>query len=181
MPGSTFVALLRGINVGGRALIRMAELRELFEALGFDDVETYIQSGNVVFSSPAAGTTTIAARIEDAIAREHGLRPAVILRTPRELATITTSNPLLARGAPEPKLHVVFLDRAPAKEAGARLDPERSPGDQLALRGRELFLDLATGAGRSKLTLAYLERTLGVRGTQRSWRTVLALAELSAR
>ena len=181
MARSTFVALLRGINVGGRTLIRMADLRALFESLGFADVETYIQSGNVVFESSGEDATTVAGRIEDAIEREHGLRPTVVLRTPGELARIAKANPLLAAGAPESKLHVVFLDRGPAKGAAARLDPERSPGDELVLKGRELFLHLPNGAGRSKLTLDYLERTLGVRGTQRSWKTVLELAARGAR
>ena len=101
MARSTFVALLRGINVGGRTLIRMADLRDLFESLGFD-----IQSGNVVFESSGADATKVAGRIEDAIEREHGLRPSVIVRTPVELAKIAKANPFLAAGAPESKLHV---------------------------------------------------------------------------
>jgi uncharacterized protein (DUF1697 family) len=181
MAGTTFVALLRGINVGGRTLIRMAALRELIEALGFEDVETYIQSGNVIFDSPDADAKQVARRIEEAMERGHGLRPAVILRTPRDLGRIAKTSPFLAAGAPAAKLHVVFLDRAPAKSATTKLDPDRSPGDEWSLRGRDLYLHLPEGAGRSKLTLDYLERTLGVRGTQRSWKTVLELAARSAR
>ncbi len=176
----TFVALLRGINVGGRTLLRMAELRELCEGLGFEDVETYIQSGNVIFDSRIADPAKVAASIEKRIARDFDLRPAVIVRTPAELAKVVGGSPFLP-GADEAKLHVVFLDRAPAKGAAAGIDLERSPGDDAVLRGREFYLHLPNGAGRSKLTLDYLERVLGVRGTQRNWKSVLALVERSRR
>jgi uncharacterized protein (DUF1697 family) len=177
----TFVALLRGINVGGKSLISMADLRSLFASLGFEDVATYIQSGNVVFRSSTADEDAVVAKLEREIAGAFSVSPSVLLRTPGELETIAGSNPFLSRKTDFSKLHVVFLDRAPAAGAAADLDPERSPPDEFALHGRELFLHLPNGAGRSKLKLDYLERVLGVRGTQRNWKTLLELLALARR
>jgi len=175
----TYVALLRAINVGGKSLVPMAKLRDELASLGLTDVVTYIQSGNAVFESLADDADALAPRIEERLSDAFGAKIAVLLRTPQELERVTGANPFLARGADVSKLHVVFLDRAPDAAAAAELDPDRSPPDELALRGRELYLHLPNGAGRTKLTLDYLERVLGVRGTQRSWRTVLTLVELS--
>ena len=177
----SFVALLRGINVGGKSLVSMAELRALFSSLGFEDVATYIQSGNVVFRSPIADEDAVVAKLEREIAEAFAVSPAVLLRTPAELETIAASNPYLSRKADLSKLHVVFLDRAPPASAVAELDPERSPPDEFTLQGRELYLHLPNGAGRSKLTLDYLERVLGVRATQRNWNTLVQLLALARR
>lgn len=175
----TYIALLRGINVGGKNKIAMAELKSLFSSLGFEDVLTYIQSGNVVFRTARADVDALSAKIEREIAAVSGTKPAVVIRTPKELATVAERNPYLSRGADLSKLHVVFLDHAPAKGAGTALDPDRSPGDDFTLRGREIYLHLPNGAGRSKLTIDYFERVLGARGTQRNWNTLLKLVELS--
>jgi uncharacterized protein (DUF1697 family) len=170
----THVALLRGINVGGRNRVPMAELRAVLEAVGLEDVRTLIQSGNVVFRSDAH-ESTLAARIEDAIADAFGVRPTVVLRTPAELETVAGASPF----ADSASVHVVFLEAAPERAAAKALDPDRSPPDAFGLVGRDLYLHLPNGAGRTKLTLDYLERTLGVRGTQRNWATVLKLLALA--
>ena len=176
---TTYVALLRGINVGGKNKIAMAELKSMFASLGLEDVVTYIQSGNVVFRSASDDADALSAKIEREIAAASGVKPAVLLRTPKELATIAERNPYLARDADVSRLHVVFLDHAPAKRAATALDPERSPPDEFTLRGREIYLHLPNGAGRSKLTVDYFERVLGARATQRNWKTLLRLIELS--
>ena len=176
---NTYVALLRGINVGGKKKIAMADLRSLFSELGFEDVVTYIQSGNVVFRTSRADADALSAKIEREIAAVFGIKPAVLLRMPKELTTIAERNPYLSRNADLSKLHVVFLDHAPAKRAAAALDTERSPGDEFTLKGREIYLHLPNGAGRSKLTIDYFERALGARATQRNWKTLLRLIELS--
>ncbi len=177
---TTFVALLRGINVGGKGLIPMAELRSLFTSLGFEDVATYIQSGNVVFRSATADPDEVADRIEGAIAETFASSPTVILRVPVELEAIAARNPFLPGGADLTKLHVVFLRDVPEDRAAA-LDPEHSPGDRFVLDGREIYLHLPNGAGRSKLGLDYFERVLGVRGTQRNWNTLVRLIDLSTK
>jgi len=177
----TFVALLRGINVGGRALVSMPELTSLLASMGLEDVSTYIQSGNVVFSSPAPDEQALAAGIEERITEAFGVSTTVLLRTPAELAEIAGDNPFLGRDADVSKLHVVFLSAPPPAGAVEELDPERSPPDEFRVRGREIYLKLPHGAGRSKLTIDYFERRLGVRATARNWRTLTKLIELSER
>jgi uncharacterized protein (DUF1697 family) len=103
----------------------------------------------------------------------------VVLRTGAQLAAAAAHNPFLVRGAETKPLYVVFLDRKPAAEAVKELDPDRSPGDRFSVVGREVYLDLTTGAGRTKLNLDYLERRLKVKGTARNWNTVLKLVELT--
>ena len=174
----TLIALVRGVNVGGRGRLPMAELRAALTDAGFDDVRTHLQSGNVVLDSTAARDAT-ARRIERLIAERFGLDVTVIVRTPRELAKIAGSNPFLDEQQEHAKLHVVFLAEKPSARAAAGLDPERSPPDVFVLRGRELYVHYPNGSGRSKLSLAYVERTLGVRGTARNWKTVLALNDLA--
>jgi uncharacterized protein (DUF1697 family) len=175
----TFVALLRGVNVGGKNRIPMTELKSSFSALGHEDVVTYIQSGNVVFRSPRGNAKDVAAAVEQEIAATFGLSVTVLLRTPAELAAITEENPFLARNADLSKLHVVFLADRPAAAAVGRLDPGRSPPDEFSVLGREIYLRLPNGAGRSKLTIDYFERRLGVAATARNWKTLLKLLALT--
>jgi uncharacterized protein (DUF1697 family) len=175
----TFAALLRAINLGERNKIPMAGLRSLFSALGYEDVETYVQSGNVVFRTRTRKADEISTDIERGIAEEFGLDVAVLVRTPAELRKIVDGNPYL-KDEPDPKkLQVLFLDRRPAAKAKSRLDPDRSPPDRYVLRGRELYLHRPEGSARSKLTIDYFERCLEARGTVRNWRTVKKLAELT--
>jgi uncharacterized protein (DUF1697 family) len=176
----TFAALLRGVNLAGRNRVSMPELRSALEAIGLEDVVTYIQSGNVVFRSRSGGAQKLAAAIEAQVAEVFGIEVVVLLRTPAELAKVAAGNPFLRGGADPARLHVVFLGGRPAAKAAAQLDPERSPPDEFMVEGREVYLHLPNGFGRSKLTVAYFERALGVAATARNWRTVkklLALAE----
>ncbi len=176
----TYVALLRGINVGGKnAAVPMSELRSLLDSLGHVDVVTYIQSGNAVFGSPRPATE-VAAELEERIEQAFGIGVAVLLRTPAELARVVANNPFLTPDADVSKLYVAFLADEPAAAAVSGLDPERSPPDELAVRGREVYLRLPNGAGRTKLTIDYFERRLGTRATARNWRTVTKLLELAA-
>ena len=176
---TAYVALLRAVNVGGRNSLPMAALRETLAASGLDDVSTVLQSGNVVFHSGKA-EATVAKLVRSTIADGFGLETHVLVRSGKELAAIAAKNPFLAGGKTrDPKsLHVAFLEKAPAKAATAALDPDRSPPDAFAVRGREVYLSYPGGSGRSKLTLAYLEKVLRVEGTARNWRTVVRLAEL---
>jgi uncharacterized protein (DUF1697 family) len=175
----TLVALLRGINVGGKNRVPMSELKSELTALGLDDVVTYVQSGNVVFRAPARSREIIATNIEKRITKAYGLSVAVVVRTPAELARIAKANPFLDREADLSKLHVVFLDGRPTAGAVAKLDPERSPPDEFRVHGREIYLHLPNGSARTKLTLDYFERRLGVTATARNWKTLLKLIELA--
>jgi uncharacterized protein (DUF1697 family) len=175
----TYVALLRGINVGGKASVPMAELRSVLSSTGLEDVTTYIQSGNVVFRSPTTGTPELATGIERAIHDAFAVGVAVLLRTPAELVKIARSNPFLQDEADLSKLHVVFMDKSPSREAVASLDQNRSAPDEFKVREREIYLYLPNGFGRSKLTIDYFERRLGVRATARNWSTLNKLIQLS--
>jgi uncharacterized protein (DUF1697 family) len=174
----TYVALLRGINLGARNKVAMPDLRALFGALGAQDVSTYVQSGNVVFKSPE-GPAELRAAAEEHIKRDLGLDVTVLLRTRTELAAIVADNPF-ARDEREPTtLHVTFLAEAPDAERARELDPTASDPDEFRIVGRDVYLHCPNGYGRSKLSNAFFERRLGVAATTRNWRTVTTLAELS--
>jgi len=175
----TYVALIRGVNVGGRNRISMAELRSAFSSLGHEDVSTLIQSGNVVFRSDAADVTAVAREIEQRLADDFGLDVSVLLRTPPELSQVAGANPFLAGETDLSRLHVLFLGAAPAAGAVAGLDPSRSPPDRFSVHGHEIYVHYPNGAGRSRLTVGYFESRLGVGATARNWNTVLKLAELA--
>jgi uncharacterized protein (DUF1697 family) len=168
------VALLRGINLGARNKIAMGDLRELFAGLGAEDVTTHVQSGNVVYAG-AVDASAIEARIK----RDLGLEITVLVRSAAELDRVVKRNPF-AKEASEPKqLHVTFLaEKAPASRV-KELDPERSPGDEFSVAGREVYLYCPKGYGVSKLSNDYFEKKLGVPATTRNWNTVTKLAELA--
>ena len=174
---SAWVALLRGINVGGRNRLPMKDLSRLFEEAGCVEVRTVIQSGNVLFRAPAqvaqAALEQVAARIQ----KEREFRCPVVLRSAKEIAAVLEGNPFVSEGAAEDLLHVVFLADRPTASAVKALDPARSPGDRYVVRGQEVFLCLPRGVSGTRLTVDYLDRTLGTVGTWRNWRTVRKLAE----
>jgi uncharacterized protein (DUF1697 family) len=176
VPGrTTYAALLRGINLGSRNKIAMADLRALFERVGAEDVATYVQSGNVVFASaePQAG---LARTIERRIAADLGLEIAVQLRTRAQLAKAVRENPYA--GHELAALHVTFLAERPERGRVRALDPSRSEPDEFHVAGREVYLYCPNGYGVSKLSNAWFEKQLDVAATTRNWRTVTA--ELTA-
>jgi uncharacterized protein (DUF1697 family) len=175
---TTFVALLRGINVGGKNKLPMKDLVALFERAGARDVQHYIQSGNVVFA--AAEGDRIAESVRRGIERDHGLKVPLVLRTAAEMRSVLRTNPFLDAPDADPKpLHVAFLADKPAKERASLLDPQRSVPDAFVLRGRDLYLRLPNGVARSKLTNAYFDTTLRTTSTVRNWATVERLAEMA--
>lgn len=174
-----YVALMRGINVGGKNSLPMKDLVSLFTAAGCADVKTYIQSGNVVFQAPDRVVKKLATTISSAIEDSLGLKIPVVLRTADELHAVAKGNPFLKAGAEPKALHVVFLADAPKRALVDALDPGRSPPDTFEVRGREVYLCCPDGVGRSKLTNAYFDRTLKTTSTLRNWQTVLKLAELT--
>jgi uncharacterized protein (DUF1697 family) len=175
----TWVGLLRGINVGGKNLLPMTDLTRLFEAAGCAGVQTYIQSGNVLFTASRARAEKLPGLIASGIADRFGYRVPVLLRTAAELGETIRQNPFLEAGAPENRLHVLFLANQPDAGRVAALDPLRSPPDAYAVRGREIYLQCPNGVGRTKLTNAYFDSGLATISTGRNWRTVLKLFELA--
>jgi uncharacterized protein (DUF1697 family) len=176
---ATYAALLRGINLGARNRVAMADLRALVEELGGRDVATYVQSGNVVFRHTGA-----AARLErdlaQSIQRALGLEIAVLVRSSRRLTAIVDGNPFLAAGADPAHLHLTLLGSSPDRAGVRRAIAASGAPEELAVKGKEIYLHLPAGYGRSKLSNAFFERHLGVRATTRNWRTVSAIAELAA-
>jgi uncharacterized protein (DUF1697 family) len=174
----TWVALLRGINLGARNKVSMAALRELFSDLGAEDVTTYVQSGNVVFRGPdSRGDLTHT--IEREIRSRLGLDLTVVLRTKAELARLITGNPFAGDEPSETKLHVTFLAEPLARKRIPTLDDTAFAPDKLHVTRDAVYLHCPLGYGRSKLSNAFLEKQLGVRATTRNWRTVTKLAELA--
>jgi uncharacterized protein (DUF1697 family) len=175
---ATHVALLRGINVGGKNLLPMKELAEEFAAAGCGNVQTFIQSGNVIFSAPPGKDESALAQLLAArLAERFGYTAPLVLRTIEELRAAIANNPYLAMGAPEETLHVMFLTATPDASRVEKLDPDRSPGDTFALLGRAIYLRLPNGMARTKLTNAYFDSKLGVTSTARNWRTTAKLLE----
>ena len=172
-----YVALLRGVNVGGRNKLPMADLRDIFAEAGCAAVQTYIQSGNVVFEA----TQDLAERVPEivtlAIRKRFDIETAVIVRSREELRQVADSNPFDTSGDPR-LLHVAFLQDTPGAESVTRLDPDRSPPDAFAVRGRNVYLHYPNGVARSKLTNEYLAAQLQTVSTTRNWRTVLTLLEM---
>jgi len=175
---TTYVALLRGINVGGHTKVAMEDLRKLFAALGHGDARTYIQSGNVIFAAPGAEPSRLAKAIEKRIAQDLGVRVIVLLRTGDDLAEVLGHNPFSGRESDPTKLLVTFLAEAPGRERVAKLDKPAGEPAEFEVAGREVYLHCPNGYGRTKLNNAYIEKRLGVPATTRNWRVVTKLAEL---
>ncbi|HKE13607.1 MAG TPA: DUF1697 domain-containing protein [Kofleriaceae bacterium] len=171
------VALLRGINLGGRRM-PMKDLAAMFEGAGCRDVAIYIQSGNVVFRASSALAARIPKLIAAAIAERFGFDSPVVTRTAAEMSKVVRANPFLPRADPD-RLGVAFLADRPTAARVASLDPARSPPDEFAVVGRDIYLLLPGGFARTKLTNAYFDSKLATISTARNWRTVLKLVEMS--
>ena len=172
------IALLRGVNVGG-VRVPMGELRSLLGEAGLGEVQTHLQSGNVIVSPSSGDSSSVAAEVEKVIADGFGLSIRVIVRDRDQMSKIVRSNPFIGPRANHTMVHAVFLETPPASGRVALLDPNRSPADRFSVVGREIFVEYGpAGSGRSKLDLSYFEKTLGVTGTARNWNTVTRLLEM---
>ncbi len=168
---SVMVAFLRGVNVGGKGKLAMADLRQAAAACGAEDVRTYIQSGNLVFRSRSSAAS-MAKKLRTAIAAAGDVDPDVVVRTRDELARVVAKNPYVARGEDPAHLHVVF-------DGDLRgLDVARYAPEEAVAAGRDLYLFLPRGLGRSKLAGDLARKGKGT-GTARNWRTVLKCLELA--
>lgn len=180
MSRSRYVALMRGMNVGGKNKLAMKELAAIFAETGCSDVRTFIQSGNVIFSA----TARVAVRLPEMIAMEiesrFGLRVPVVVRSAEQMSAVLRENPFIRAGVDQGTLHVMFLADLPTAAQVAGLDPGRSAPDEFIVCGREIYLRLPNGGGRSKLTNQYFDSRLKTVSTVRNWRTVMKLCELVA-
>jgi uncharacterized protein (DUF1697 family) len=173
------VVLLRGINVGGAKRVAMAELRDLLEGLGYEDVGTHLQSGNAVLTA-GAPPAAVAAAVEGAIADRLGLDVAVIVRTGAELAEIVAADRLGDVARDPSRRLVIFLPEALDPAALRGLEGEDFGAERLEAAGREVYVWCPGGIGRSPLMAALNRTDVGRTGTARNWRTVTRLAEMAA-
>jgi uncharacterized protein (DUF1697 family) len=181
-----YVALLRGVNVGGRNRIAMADLREVVTSLGHADVTTYIQSGNVVFTSPETDTATLADALAREVAERLGVQPAVVVLSAPELARVIADNPYPQETDPK-HLHAVFrrqdmsADEIAAVTAAEQRAREKGSRDEAAVVGRTLYMRTPDGLGRSELAAQLNRAAAGTGaedGTARNWATVTKLMTL---
>lgn len=174
-----YVALLRAVNVGAKNRIRMADLLAAFVAAGYRDARTYAQTGNVIFSSPAAASE-LRTDLHTLLTDDLGLTVEVLLRTQDDLAQIINAYPFTSRDLDPAKVAVYFLADIPESDRIAELEPDRYRPEELIVLDREAFVYYPDGMGRATLTNSVLERKLAVTATARNWRVVRALTELSS-
>jgi uncharacterized protein (DUF1697 family) len=171
---AVWISFVRGINVGGNNLLPMAVLKGLYAELGFEHVQTLLQSGNAVFV--AGKRAKLATRIEQAIEARFHFRPRVMLRSPDELRRVVADNPFPKQAKSEPnRVLVHFLERAPAKGALQKLRDAHVGPEQFELRDHTLYVYFPEGVGKSKLTPARMDKALGMQGTARNWNTLQKL------
>jgi uncharacterized protein (DUF1697 family) len=174
------VSLLRAVNVGGHAVIKMADLKSLYESLKFRDVQTYVQSGNVVFRTDSADLKLLSKKIQSAIAKRFKVTPGVLLRTAKDLRDIVTGNPFAKRSdVPPAKLLVYFLHEEMSRDAATELKKLPPKGEELIPAKRELYIYFPDGMGKSKLPWRAVEKLCITPGTGRNWNTVTKLLAMA--
>lgn len=175
-----YISLLRGINLGAHKRMKMEKLRASCAGLGFEQVATYIQSGNLVFKAAKLSADAVSKKIEKQIECDFGFHADVITRSAEELKKIIASNPLLKEpGTDASKLHVVFLPGAPSTEAVKKLESVILAPDRVRVAGNEIYFYFPNGVSGSSLWKHNLDRVLGISGTMRNWNTVKKLVEMA--
>jgi uncharacterized protein (DUF1697 family) len=175
---TVYVAMLRGVNVGGNSL-RMDWLRRACEDIGLQDVRTYVQSGNIVFSSRLSASK-LAQRLKATIGGKTRLPVTIVIRSASEMANVIAGNPFLKqRGVDIMKLHVTFLAKAPSKLALDKLDALAGTRDEYRLARQEIYLHCPINYGETKLSNTAIEKVLSVGATTRNWKTVATLCEMA--
>jgi uncharacterized protein (DUF1697 family) len=174
----TYIALFRGINVGGSNILPMTALIAILESLGCQNVTTYIQSGNSVFRHEENSVSLLTRKIAAAVHESHGFEPHVILLTADKLKRAMASNPFPDAETEPSKLHLTFLAAVPDNPDLDSLEKVRAESERFVLKGDVAYLHAPDGIGRSKLA-ARMERTLGVAGTGRNWRSVCRILEMA--
>jgi uncharacterized protein (DUF1697 family) len=167
-----YVAFLRGINVGGKNKIKMELLREVTGALGYENVKSYINSGNVIFETVKTDDNKLAAKIEDAILSAFSLNIKVMVRTIAEIEDIIKNNPFAGQFTSDKDLHVLFLNEELPAEKKAQLLSNNDENEMFAVRGREIFCLLRVSVLDSLLGKDYIGKKLKTTATGRNWRTI---------
>jgi len=172
------IALLRGINVSGQKKIKMSELKILFKNLGFQNVATYIQSGNVIFSGKQKSSTKRANKISSGIKSKCNFDVQVIILTPQEINQVLKSNPFIKKKKEIERLYVTFLSAKPSIENLNKLEQTAFLPEEYSINEKIIYLFFPYGAGNAKLNNNFIEKKLNINGTTRNWKTVNALSEL---
>lgn len=177
---NTHISILRGINVSGQKKIKMADLNVLYQNLGFQDVQTYIQSGNVVFKSKDSDKSVIKNKIESKIREQYGFIAPVQILEFEELNETFLNNPFVnKRNEDTSKLHVTFLEEAPQNEFLISILNVNSASDEFFIYRKVIYLFCPNGYGRAKLNNTFFEKRLKTIATTRNWKTISKLIELS--
>lgn len=176
----TYISILRGINVGGHRLIKMADLKKLLTNLGFKQVQTYIQSGNIVFQSDETNEKTLEELIGSAIKKQYNFDVPTMVKGILELKEIVHQNPFLKDELKElPHLHVTFLDTIPDQEKFDSLANGDYKADEFLLVGKNIYVYCPNGYGTTKLTNTFFENKLKVAATTRNWKTTNELVTIA--
>jgi len=179
---TVMISMLRGVNLASHNRVKMDALRALYESLGLRDVQTYVQSGNVIFRAEARSLPALPQRIEDAIERNFGFRTDVIVRTSSELRDVIARNPFASRRGIDPrKFLVTFLAHDPDPDARDKVLKIKADPEELRIDGRELYIYFPNGLARPKLSWVAIAKMLKTAGTGRNWNTVTTMMEISER
>lgn len=173
-----YVALLRGINVGGNTMIKMTELKALFEALGFKNVVTYINSGNLAFDARKTAEKMLATKIEKAVEKGFGKEIPVMVREQPVITQILKDNPFEGEFESHKEMHVLFMKDEMPVDKREQLLSHQTDDERFAVKGREIYCHLKLGVAESLLGKGFIDKKLKVSVTGRNWRTVEKLAEL---
>ncbi len=174
------ISLLRGINLAGRRKVKMEELRAIYAAQGFQDVQTYINSGNVIFKTGARDLLRLRQRLEDSIEEAFGFRSHVVLRTPADLRDVIARNPFAAKECLDPRrLAICFLAGELSTPTQRLLHTLDCKPEELHAHARELFIYYPNGMARPKLSLVAVEKIMKISGTSRNLNTVKKLLEMA--
>jgi uncharacterized protein (DUF1697 family) len=178
---TTYIALLRGVNVSGQKMIKMEELKRVLLSLKFKNLKTYIQSGNIIFETEKTDPLFLEKQIGEKILTHFGFPVPVVIRSRQELENIFMNNPfLLKRNEPADKLHVTFLPGQPDQDLVKKIEGYQFLPDEFVISGKEVYLFCPGGYGRSKLSNQFIESKLKMTVTTRNWKTVETLLNMSA-
>jgi uncharacterized protein (DUF1697 family) len=177
---AVIVSMLRGVNVGPHNRMKMEELRALYESLKLRDAQTYVQSGNVVFTTEEKDLGRLSKRIESGIEERFGFRSEVMVRTTAEMRDVVARNPFAKRRGIEPnKLLVTFLASVPEADAVEKVLQIKTDPEELRIEGRELYMYFPNGMARPKVSWVTIANKLKVAGTGRNWNSVTKLLEMA--
>lgn len=177
---NTYITLLRGINVSGQKLIKMVDLKKHFEELGFSDVQTYIQSGNIVFKSDKPSTQVLESLIEDKIKEKYGWDVPTMVKKKEELEYALKNNPRAHDGTDPKLVFFTFLDQEPTQENIEKLAEKEYPDEEYRIDGTCIYFHPKNGAGKAKMGNNLFENKLKVKATTRNLRTVQKLIEMAS-